>query len=241
MSCSPQPWNSSQQKEIEEEFGFSCFPPCLWDLWRAAQSWIQALPLTLAKMEVWAHASPWKLDPTAAGKGMLGCPDVNIRDVDSTSQHPAWSHQRYRQDAPSDFFKTDSPWAPWTLVIEALGLNEWKGYAARIFLTNLGVFFLMIQRVIPSCDASHLGFSEIVVVCWRHYSSPWELIAECLSPTCAQWPHAGRLKSAMLRVFTPQKSAKAASQGSPPPKLVVKCLSAQTGSYPHSWHPLSLS
>lgn len=50
-------------------------PPHLWDLWKAAQSRIQAPPLTLAKMEVWAHASPWKLDPFAAGSGRLGCPE----------------------------------------------------------------------------------------------------------------------------------------------------------------------
>lgn len=45
-------------------------------------------------------------------------------------------------------------------------------YAARIFLQTWNFFSLMIQQVIPSCDASHLDFLEIVVVCFAGITSP---------------------------------------------------------------------
>ena len=40
-----------------------------------------------------------------------------------------------------------------------------KGMLLEFFLQTWNFFSLMIQQVIPSCDASHLDFLEIVVVC----------------------------------------------------------------------------
>lgn len=87
----------------------------------------QALPLTLAKMEVWqAHDSPWRLDPTAAGKGMLSCPDVNICwSGGPTSQHRLESSEIQAQ-CTKWLFKTLILLSPMDIGSRGFRLNEWE-------------------------------------------------------------------------------------------------------------------
>lgn len=167
-------------------------------------------------------------------KERLVAQSIKIGKVNSTTQCSCLESLEMQAGWTIDFSKFGFSLGPMDIETGNFRVQLLRGCAARIFLTNLDVFsswgkksFHPPTQVIQWFELLRNSSDVLESAC----TSLWELIVD-ISPKLA-------FSDIMLVAWnlpwwvTPQKLTKAANQGSPAPKLVVKRLPAHTGSFHH--------
>lgn len=156
------------ERKLRRNLFFHVFLPAYeWDLWRAAP---KLNPGTHWHWQRWRSEPCWFTLETGSHccwERNACCSETLIYVMLIPPSTPRLESSEIQAQCTKWLFQNfDSPWVPWTLAVEALGLNEWEGYAARIFsYKNLEFFFpSWYNRSFHPVTLSHLDFLEIIVV-----------------------------------------------------------------------------